>query len=201
MKNNVINLLNGKSNKLNGLFAFCVVLLMVLGCTCNRDFKFGETGSNTPAQKDKPNFPNDSPNKPKTDLPIDKDGFDILDPQKAQALVKNTFADFIEGVEDNDFSTFRSNAAAPFQKEYSAQKIGESFRFFTDNKDKVLPILRQINGREAIVGESKVKIEGGSKIFTINGTFPTSPSTTSFDFKYLNEGGYWRIFNAQIKMQ
>ncbi len=212
MKNIWQKIIWSKNNKINSLLAFGIFGLMVLGCTCTKDFKFGDSNSSENTQNtSKPNDNRDKTTLPidknkekstsKEDLPLDKDGFDILNPEKAQALIKNTFADFADGVEEEDFSTFHSHGSKLFQNEFTPDKLSTLFQQYIDKKKQVVPILRQTNDRDAIITESKIRIESGNKFFVITGTFPTSPSVTSFELKYLNEAGVWRIVNFKTSMK
>lgn len=199
MKNKLI-LLNSKDNKLNGLLSFLVVLTMVLGCTCNKDFSLDDKGDDSRTQREKPSSTNDRQSESRTNIPADDSGLDVLNPDTAQAIVKNTFADFIEGVEQNDFSTLRENASSEFKNSITTQKLAYGFKFFTDNKDSSLSILQQIDNLTATMNQPELSIKGATKTIQLKGIFPTKPSVTSFDFQYILEDGYWRIFRVNVKL-
>src|SRR3982751_2143102 len=44
MRNLLLSLINGRSNKISGLFALTIVALIALGCTCGKNFDLGNLG-------------------------------------------------------------------------------------------------------------------------------------------------------------
>lgn len=203
MKNISGEIIFGKANKLNGLIASIIVGLIVLGCTCNKDFKFNsgqDRGSNT-SPTDKTNIPfgNDKGQNSTEKDSITKDsGFDILSNGQLEPLIRKTILDFADSIEDEDFNSFLSTCSTPFQREISTEKMETEFKVFLDKKNQFVPIFRQVSSKEAIISESKVTMKDGNNTLIANGTFKTAPSTTTFKFKFLLEDGIWRITAIEI---
>ena len=203
MKNIIDRIIFGKANKLNGLIASVIIGLIVLGCTCNKDFKSNsgqDRSSNTsPTDKTTTPFGNDKDQNSLEKDNITKDsGFDILSNGQLQPLIRKTILDFADSVDDEDFNSFLSTCSTAFQREISTEKMETEFKVFLDKKNQFVPIFRQVSSKEAIISESKVTMKDGNNTLIANGTFKTSPSTTTFKFKFLLEDGIWRITAIEI---
>ena len=230
MKKIVNEFIWSKNNKTNGLAALCLVSLFALGCMCGKDFKLdsekesntstsNQTSSQTSSNRKLPTFRGDDDKKTETKTSDDADsddtstssgdreeipsdsGNDILTNGKLQPLIKNTLLDFADAVDAGDFSSFQEQCSKPFKKQFSGEKMTSEFKVFIDKKALAVPILKQVTEKEAIMAESKVAKQGAVQVLTTSGSFPTSPSITSFNLKYILESGVWRIIEVEVRMK
>jgi hypothetical protein len=120
---------------------------------------------------------------------------------EVESLLKDTMSDFADGVEDEDFSTFRRNSSADFQATYTATELKGTFQSFISQKDKLMPSLHDVQNESASFSSSpSVRTEKGYKILTADGEFPTSPNTTKFETEYELEKGTWKLFKFKIRL-
>lgn len=136
-----------------------------------------------------------------TNKSSDKSDGDTPSESEVESLVKDTMADFADGVVDEDFSTFRRNSSADFQATYSATQLKGMFATFINQKDKLTPSLRDVQDESAsFTSTPSVRTEKGFKVLTADGEFPSSPNVTKFETEYELEKGEWKLLKFKIRL-
>ncbi len=187
MKNLINKLVNGNSNKLNGLIALAVVLSIALGCNCNRSMDFGNTSSNS----DNP-FGNSS-----TTTNDDSDG--VPGDALLNALVKETTADFAAAISAGDFSNMYEKASMDFKNTYTKDQLQNSFKDFIDKKRQVLPILsKAVSADPEFTSPPKLRTEQGLDILVTEGKYATKPLPVTFNYEYVKRDGSWKLLVLKI---
>jgi hypothetical protein len=131
----------------------------------------------------------------------DKSDGDTPSDSEVESLVKDTMADFADGVADEDFSTFRRNSSADFQATYTATQLKGMFASFIAQKDKLMPSLRDVQDESASFSSSpSVRTEKGYKVLTADGEFPSSPNASKFETEYEWEKGEWKLLKFKIRL-
>lgn len=116
-----------------------------------------------------------------------------------QKLVKETMADFTESIEKDDFSILRNRSSETFQKDFSAEKIRETFKIFIEKKTFVLPLLHSTQNLSAEF-DSQPDLRESNKQYYLdaNGHFSTKPYSVKFQLSYIREAGKWKIIRIKI---
>jgi len=170
----------------------------VLGCTCNKDFKFGTNrGGNSGTVSNTSGSPTPNPTStPKKDVEdADASNGKLPSDEQLQELVKDTVLDFNDAIQSKDFTSFHSNISKPFQKQASPDRFKEVFSEFMNNNIN----FREVNDLEADFSDTpKVGKESGYTVLTLNGTYATSPRRTRFELKYIPEGKEWKLIFIRI---
>jgi len=131
----------------------------------------------------------------------DKSNGDTPSDSEVESLVKDTMSDFADGVEDEDFSTFRRNSSGDFQATYTATQLKGTFSTFINQKGKLLPSLRDVQDESAsFTSPPSVRTEKGFKVLTADGQFPSSPNTAKFETEYEWEKGEWKLLKFNIRL-
>lgn len=119
--------------------------------------------------------------------------------QELQKLVKETIADFTASVEKDDFNIIRNRSANAFQKDFSAEKIRESFKVFVERKDFVLPLLHSTQDLPAeFDSQPTIREAKGQYYLDANGKFQTKQYPVKFQFSYMRESGKWKLIRIKI---
>jgi hypothetical protein len=154
-------------------------ILFVLGFACNVDIgnKNGQSNESKPA---------------KSVIPTD---------DKVQTLVKTTLMDFSDAVQEGDFTDFYKKVAKVWQDDSTPEEMRRSFKVFIDNKEDYnfkkaiapldatlspAPSIQQVSGLDALV---------------VEGYYPTKPERATFELKYVDEDGTWKLIGIHIKTE
>lgn len=118
---------------------------------------------------------------------------------KLQTLVKSTFLDFGDAIQNEDFTDFHKKAAKVWRDSSSPEEMDKAFAVFIDNKDNYnfkkaissldatftpAPAIEQVSGLDALV---------------VRGNYPTKPEVTNFEMKYTMEDGNWKLIGINVK--
>lgn len=191
MKNFIGNLIFGKDPRLSGLFALVIVALVALGCTCGKDFDFGNIGSTS----------NSSSSNTSTDSPFgdDDDSSEMPDDRLLKAMVKETTADFALAISTEDFSKIYEKASTDFQRTYTQEQMKEAFKDFINKKRLVLPILaKTVSMDPELTPAPSIRTESGLNILVVNGRYATKPVPVRFEYQYVKRGGTWKLLILKI---
>jgi hypothetical protein len=117
-----------------------------------------------------------------------------------QSLVKKTTSDFADAIEKGDFAAFRSTLSSDFQKQVSADKFNTAFASFIENKEVLVPLLKQASETAASFSPAPVlRTENGTPVVDMNGSFPTEPAI-SFQLTFEHEtSGEWKVLKLNYK--
>lgn len=195
MRRLIKELMVGKNNLMSGLIALGIVSLIALGCTCNKDFKLGNTSGNTESNStvsntDKtpePSSPEDKlSDTPRGEVPSE------LDMEK---LTKTTLLDFNDAVQKGDFSDFYDTISKVWKRTSTPQKFNEGFSEFIDKKIDI----SNIKGKVAQFDpQPTVKKKSGYQVLDAKGKYDTSPLPVRFETEYIKEGGEWKLISIRV---
>jgi len=124
------SLIFGRGNLFSGVIALSIVMLIVLGCTCGKDFNLGDSSSNGGNTSSGNSIFGDD----------DKDSSDV-DDTLAKATIKATTAKFANAISTEDFSSLYADTATEFRSKYSEDELKSQFSDFIRQKRQLLPIL------------------------------------------------------------
>lgn len=131
----------------------------------------------------------------------DKSTGDAPSNSEVEALVKTSFGDFSDAIDEEDFSDFYEKSSGDFQASYTKDQIKSTFFVFIDKKDQTLPSLRDVQTKSASFSSGpSVSTEKGIKVLVADGEFPSKPNATKFETKYEWEKGEWKILKFKVKM-
>lgn len=195
MKNIISKIFLGKDDKFSALIAFGIVALIALGCSCGDTFDLANErkNKNTPLSN---TF--DEPDKKDTTKGSKPDASDGLIPppvDQLQYLVRETMLDFNDAIAKSDFTEFHSKICKPWQKQVTSDGMTDMFRQFIDGKAS----FGEIRDMDATFTTQKIKKDGQFKILEVNGEYPTSPRTTTFQLNYLAEGKDWKLSKIRVE--
>lgn len=139
--------------------------------------KAGGSGSDTKSSTEKPEIPTND---------------------KLQTLVKTTFLDFSDAVQDEDFTDFHNKVAKVWRDSSTPDELITAFKVFIDNKvdynfkKAVSPLDATFDPAPAI---EQVK---GLDALVVKGSYPTKPKKAGFELKYVMEDGSWKLIGINI---
>ncbi|HEV8593656.1 MAG TPA: hypothetical protein VGQ55_16235 [Pyrinomonadaceae bacterium] len=192
MKNLITSLLFGKDSLLSGLIAIGIVSLIVLGCTCGKNFDLANVGK-TDTSNSSSTSDSSSDDSEDTDLP---------DKRLLKALVAETTADFAAAISTEDFTSMHDKASSDFQSSYSADQMKDEFREFLKNKKVILPILAKTIALEPEYSpDPYIRTEQGLSILVVNGKYKTKPVPMNFEYEYVKRNGSFKLLKLVIKLK
>ena len=120
---------------------------------------------------------------------------------EAQTLVKNTTSDFASAIEKEDFKAFKESTSKEFQSQFSDDQIKTTFKSFTDQKELIVPILRDAAKMNAkFTTPPAIREEKGYSILVANGSFETEPAATKFTNEYIYQDGKWKLLKINVQL-
>jgi hypothetical protein len=189
MKSLINSLFFGRDAKLSGAIALSVVLLVLLGCTCGKNFDLSDTGSNSSSTNSSSS--DDTPSKTKpTFTKADASKGELPSNAELQDMVKTTLLDFDAAVQKEDFSDFYAHICKPWQSQTSPEKLKTSFQPFIDKHISITPI-KSLDAEFS--PDPEVGREVGFKTLMLQGKYDTSPNMTKFEINYIPEGKEWKL--------
>lgn len=192
MKKLINEILFGKNSMVSGIIALLIISAIGLGCFCNKD-KIGSL-SNTTTTSPTPT-PSPSPAATKEYKKADASKNEIPSNDEMQDIVKKTLLDFNDGLQKEDFTDFYDTISKTWQKQTSPTKLKSSFQGFIDGDADLSPIKPMT--AKFTTGPETVR-ELGMKMLKVNGEYPTSPITTTFELKYIVEKNEWKLAGINV---
>lgn len=190
MKNTIKEILCGKNSTVSGLMALSIVLLIGLGCFCNKE-KFEELGkSNTGNTSTTPIASTPVPEATKTYTKADASKAEIPSQDEMQDMVKKTMLDFNDALQKEDFGDFHSSVAKIWQKQVTPAQMKENFNAFIEGEADMSDI-RPLKADFTNPGE--ITRSTGVKTLETRGEYDTTPNKTTFYLKYIPEGKDWKL--------
>ena len=178
------NLILCRDSKSNGLFALFIVSLIVLGCTCPKDFANSGTNSNS-STSDNSVFGSDDT----------KD----VDDNLARATIKSTTATFANAISTEDFSTLYRDTATEFKSQYTEEQLKNEFRDFIRQKRNLLPILaKAVSMDPEYTDGPSTREQSGETILSASGKYPTKPLPVTFKYEYIKRQGKWWLLTLEV---
>ncbi len=121
---------------------------------------------------------------------------------EAQTLVKNTLSEFADAVDKGDFAAFKANTAKEFQSQYTDEQMKTSFKIFTDQKEAVVPILRDAAKKNITFSPAQsVKDENGYSVLVAGGTIDSEPQGVKVSNEYVYQDGKWKLLKVGVVLQ
>lgn len=196
MKKLAAKLFFGKDDRYSGLIAFGIIALIALGCTCGKNFDLGNLGKNdnTPASNTSDKR-SDSDSSTAGSKPDASDGLIPPPEDQLQYLVRETMLDFNDAIASADFTDFHAKLCKPWQKQVTPGGMKDLFQQFIDGNAS----FGEIRDMDATFTTQKITKEGQNKILEVNGEYPTSPMTTTFQLNYLAEGKDWKLSKIRVE--
>lgn len=192
MKKLLSNLFFARDSRSNAILAVGILSLIVLGCTCNRNFELGNIA--TGGDRDQPESNSSSP----TDV---ADG-SLPSDSSIQKILSETTSDFADAIDSGDFSTLYSKTSDDFKDSYTLNQMKTAFNVFTTQKRRVVPILRSAaamnSGFEA---PPAIENRNGKTILVIEGIYRTKPLPVKTDYEYEFVDGTWKIQQLIVKIE
>jgi hypothetical protein len=116
-------------------------------------------------------------------------------------LLTKTFTDFTNGVEEGSLADFHKNTSAPWREQYTQEETDEFFKSFFENKEKVLPSLKNAIAKKPVITEDpKLDTQGDFKQLTLVGNFASKPYRVKFEAEYYWSEGRWGIKRFKVNM-
>lgn len=192
MRHTINNVIFGRNTGVSGAMALTIVLLIALGCTCNKGFDFGNTSSSS-------NSNSGSSSNSIFGSSTSDDDSGTPDDNLIKALVKSTTADFAGAIENEDFSAIYNNASDDFKHTYTEDQMKDYFKDFITKKRQVVPILaKAITTDPDFTSKPSMRTEAGTDILVVNGKYATKPVPVTFDYEYIKRGGEWKLLVLKI---
>ena len=118
-----------------------------------------------------------------------------------QSMIKETMADFANGVDTEDFSKIHSKASSDFQSSYTPTQMKDAFGSIIDKKNLALPSLKNAGSVTAAFSPApSIRNEKGLNILVLTGEFPAKPYPVKFEFEYVWRDGGWKLLKLKVNM-
>jgi len=193
MKLNIRKLLFGRNPRVSGAMALTVVLLIALGCTCNKGLDLGNSSSSSNSNS------GSSSNSIFGDSTTGDDSSDMPGDVLVKALVKSTTAEFAAAIENEDFSTIYNDASDDFKHTYTEDQMKDSFKDFIAKKKLVVPVLVKAMSMDPdFTSKPSLRTEAGTDILVVNGKYATKPVPMTIDYEYIKRGGEWKLLILKV---
>jgi hypothetical protein len=182
----------GRDNRVSGLVAFSIVMLIVLGCTCGKDFDLGKLSSNSNSSNSNGSVFGDD------DKSSDDDSTDV-DSTLTKATIRSTTADFASAISTEDFSGLYNETATEFRSQYTEAQLKNEFSDFIAQKSRILPILATAIAMDPEYTDGpSTKSVGSETVMSVSGKYPTRPLPVSFKYEYVKREGRWWLLRLEI---
>lgn len=115
--------------------------------------------------------------------------------KELKALALDSLLSFNDALQTNSFKKFYNEIAKLWQKEVTAEKLLQIFQPFIDKEIDISAIAKLT---PAFAKPPAVNDDG---LLVLQGSYPTRPSTVSFELKYVYEDESWKLagINVQVK--
>ena len=191
MKRSIYNVIFGRDARISGAMAMTIVLLIALGCTCNKGFDMGNTSSGSNSNSGSSSnsiFGGD-----------DSDSSGVPGDNLVKSLVKSTTAEFTSAIDSEDFSTIYNDSSDDFKHTYSEDQMKDYFKDFITKKKQVLPILTKAMSMDPdFTSKPSIRTEAGTDILVVNGKYATKPVPVTIDYEYVKRDGQWKLLVLKI---
>ena len=198
MKKLINQIVFGNDTKFSGMIALSVVMLIGLGCFCNKEkFDFGNVASNSSNSSNSSTpitiSPSDAP--APTYKKADASKSEIPSDQEMQDIVKKTLLDFNAALQKEDFTDFHAGISKFWQKQTTPENMKISFQGFIDGEADLSPI-RSLSAK--FTSEPEITRSLGVKTLEVKGDYPTPTIPTTFDLNYIAENKEWKLAGIKV---
>lgn len=124
---------------------------------------------------------------------------EIPSKDKLQTLVKQTFMDFGDAVQGEDFTDFHKKIAKVWREQTSPDDLLDAFKAFVDDK-KNYDFKRAITPLDAtFTPDPAIDKVRDLDALVVKGYYPTKPLRANFELKYVMDDGSWKLVGINIK--
>ncbi len=110
--------------------------------------------------------------------------------------------DFTKAIDTNDFSEIYEKASPDFQASYTENEMKDAFKVFTQQRNRVVPILKKTRGMELEMTKApSVRKEKNLNILVVDGKFSTKPFPVRLENEYVFRNGEWKLLKLIVKIQ
>jgi hypothetical protein len=115
--------------------------------------------------------------------------------QTGESLVKSALLTFNDANLADDYTVWRKRLHPTFQKEYTPERLRETFAVFRTNKIDITEIAAQKPRYDA---PPKVEANGW---WAFKGQFAGPPSVVTFDLKFAKDGEAWKLVHITVNVR
>ena len=121
---------------------------------------------------------------------------------ESQALVKSTLSDFAGAIDKGDFAAFKANASEEFQTQFTDDQLKTSFKSFIDQKEIIVPILRDAATKNAkFASVPAPREEKGNSLLSTDGTVDSEPQAVEVKNEYVYQNGKWKLLKIGVELK
>jgi hypothetical protein len=106
-------------------------------------------------------------------------------------LVRQATASFADAVKRKDFKSLHQDISSMWRKQITEHELAEAFKTFTDQDIDLTPL----DSMEPRIQTAKFDDQGA---FSLEGRYPTQPSTLTFQYRYIYEGVDWKLVGLRV---
>jgi hypothetical protein len=115
-----------------------------------------------------------------------------------QDLARRTMMDLNDAIQSGDFTAFHKKTVKKLQEQKTPEQLKDAFKDFVDNPEN--SNFKSISGMKATFEPApKFETYGDDQALSLNGSYPTAPKVTKFEFKYFKEDGSWKLVNIRVR--
>ena len=115
-----------------------------------------------------------------------------------QDLARRTMMDLNDAIQSGDFTAFHKKTVKKLQEQKTPEQLKDAFKDFVDNPEN--SNFKSISGMKATFEPApKFETYGDDQALSLNGSYPTAPKVTKFEFKYFKEDGTWKLVNIRVR--
>ena len=115
-------------------------------------------------------------------------------PKPLEALVKSTLMTLNDANLTGDYRVLHARLSEPFRKQYTPERLKQSFREFHD-KNVDIDIICAL----APVFEQPPTVDPEGKL-VLRGMFPTEPTRVSFELDFVPTDNEWKLIQIKVRV-
>ncbi len=97
---------------------------------------------------------------------------------------------------------FKTNALEEFQTQFTDDQLKTSFKSFIDQKEVVVPILRDAATKNAkFASVSAPREEKVNSLLSIDGTIDSKPQVVEVKNDYVYQNGKWKLLKIGVELK
>ena len=119
---------------------------------------------------------------------------DVPPEAELKALTDKTLLSFNSAVQSKDFEAFYKSTAKLWQEQTTPDKLKVAFKTFIDQEFDIASVVKKM--KPTFEPAPTIDSDG---LLVVEGSYPVKPDKLSFELKYLNEDGAWKLFAIHVK--
>ena len=113
---------------------------------------------------------------------------------EVKKLSDQTLLAFNSAVQSQDFTDFYKSTAKLWQEQTTPDELKANFQSFIDQKFDIASAVKKLT--PAFEPAPAMNSDG---FLVVRGSYPVKPDKLTFELKYLNEGGTWKLVGINVK--